>query len=83
VVDENGVTNAQAAIRWLIDLPRFATVPIIGARTLNQLNENHGEVDITLSTNQFDCIATARYDEDSKCCGYSHWRPWVFRAQFS
>jgi aryl-alcohol dehydrogenase-like predicted oxidoreductase len=72
VADEVGATNAQVAIRWLIDQPKLSTVPIIGTRTLDQLEENLGAVEVELSEGQFDRIASARYDEEGKRWGHSH-----------
>jgi aryl-alcohol dehydrogenase-like predicted oxidoreductase len=64
VADELNATPAQVAVRWLIDQPEFTCVPIIGARTVDQLDENLGALDISLSDDQFDRIMDARYDED-------------------
>ncbi len=61
VADEVGGTPAQVALRWLIELDRFsAVVPIVGARTVDQLAENAGAVDLTLSDAQVERIAAAR-----------------------
>ncbi|WP_436933574.1 aldo/keto reductase [Halovenus marina] len=64
VAQELDATPAQVAIRWLIDQPDFTCVPIIGARTVDQLDENLGALDIALSDDQLDRIMDARYDED-------------------
>jgi aryl-alcohol dehydrogenase-like predicted oxidoreductase len=64
VAQELDATPAQVAVRWLIDQPAFTCVPIIGARTVDQLDENFGALDISLSDEQFDRIVDARYDED-------------------
>lgn len=53
----------QVALRWLIDQPEFPCVPIFGARTVEQMTDNLGAVDISLSDEQFDRITDA-YDED-------------------
>ncbi|AEH36940.1 aldo/keto reductase [Halopiger xanaduensis] len=66
VADEVNATPAQVALRWLMDQPDFDCVPIIGARTVDQLDENLGAVDISLTDEQFDCIFDARYDENGK-----------------
>ncbi len=57
-------TPAQVALRWLIDQPDFTCVPIIGARTIDQLDDNLGAIDISLTDEQFDAIFEARYDEN-------------------
>jgi aryl-alcohol dehydrogenase-like predicted oxidoreductase len=64
VAGEVDASPAQVALRWLIDQPDFDCVPIIGARTVDQLDENLGAVDVSLSDEQFDRIVEARYDED-------------------
>ncbi|WP_123539138.1 aldo/keto reductase [Halosimplex salinum] len=64
VADEVDATPAQVALRWLIDQRDFTCVPIVGARTVEQLDENFGAVDVELSDDQFDRIFEARYDED-------------------
>jgi len=53
-------TPSQVAIRWVMDQDRFTSVPIIGARTPDQLRENLGAVDISLSRDQFQRIVEAR-----------------------
>ncbi len=53
------ISAAQVAIRWLIDRPGVVS-PIIGARTLSQLEDNLESLEITLSDEQ-----TERLDEVS------------------
>lgn len=59
VADELDATPAQIALRWLVDQPRFTCVPIVGARTADQLADNVGAVNISLSTAQFDRVREA------------------------
>ncbi|WP_227357028.1 aldo/keto reductase [Haladaptatus salinisoli] len=59
VADELDATPAQVALRWLIQQPDFACTPIVGARTVEQLEENVGAAEIELSGDQFDRIADA------------------------
>ncbi|MFC7237614.1 aldo/keto reductase [Saliphagus sp. GCM10025317] len=66
IADECDASPAQVAIRWLIDQPDFDCVPIIGARTVDQLEENLGALEVDLSDEQFDRILEARYDENGK-----------------
>ncbi|UTF54739.1 aldo/keto reductase [Natronosalvus rutilus] len=66
IADECDASPAQVAIRWLIDQPDFDCVPIIGARTVDQLEENLGALEVDLSGEQFDRILEARYDEHGK-----------------
>jgi aryl-alcohol dehydrogenase-like predicted oxidoreductase len=62
VADEVGVTPAQVSLRWLIDRERFTCVPIVGARTPDQLTENAGAVDVDLTDDQRTRITEAYAD---------------------
>jgi len=70
VADELDATPAQVALRWLIDQEAFTCVPIIGARTVEQLEENVAAVDVSLSDEQHDRITDARYREDGTRWGH-------------
>jgi aryl-alcohol dehydrogenase-like predicted oxidoreductase len=70
VADEVDATPAQVSLRWLIQQDRFTCVPIVGARTTDQLAENVGAVDVELSRAQHDRISEARYAEDGKRWGH-------------
>jgi aryl-alcohol dehydrogenase-like predicted oxidoreductase len=70
VADEEGATPAQVALRWLMDYPDATVVPIVGARTVEQLDENVGATDVTLSDAQWDRIFEARYDEEGRRFGH-------------
>ena len=70
VAEEVGATPAQVALRWLIDQDRFTCVPIVGARTTDQLEDNVGAVELSLSRDQHDRITEARYDEDGSVIGH-------------
>lgn len=59
IAKQAGATPAQVALSWLRDRPGV-TAPIFGARTLTQLQENLGALDITL-----DDTATAELDHIS------------------
>jgi aryl-alcohol dehydrogenase-like predicted oxidoreductase len=50
-----GVTPAQLALAWVIAEPRV-TCPIIGARTLEQLNDTIGGMDLALTPEERDKI---------------------------
>jgi aryl-alcohol dehydrogenase-like predicted oxidoreductase len=63
IADEVDATPAQVALRWLIERERFTCVPIVGARTVDQLDENLGAVDISLSSDHHDRIDAARAGE--------------------
>ena len=51
VAEEVGATPAQVAIAWLAAKPTV-TAPIIGARTVEQLEENIAAADVSLSPDQ-------------------------------
>nr|WP_200862266.1 aldo/keto reductase [Candidatus Halobonum tyrrellensis] len=72
VAEEIDATPAQVALRWLIDQSEFTCVPIVGARTTEQLDENMGAVDVDLSDDQFDRIVDARYDENGELYRTGH-----------
>ena len=52
VANDVDATPLQVSLRWLMEHDRFSVVPIIGARTVDQLSENVGAVDISLSRAQ-------------------------------
>ena len=78
VADELGVTASQVAIAWTMARSP-AIVPIIGARSLDQLTDNLGAVDVVLSPEQMTTLESAT--EFSR--GFPHdfideIAPWVF-----
>jgi aryl-alcohol dehydrogenase-like predicted oxidoreductase len=70
VADEVDATPAQVALRWLMDHDAFTCVPIIGARTVAQLDENVAAADVTLSDEQWTRIMDARYRPDGSFWGH-------------
>jgi aryl-alcohol dehydrogenase-like predicted oxidoreductase len=58
VADELGKSPAQVALRWLLQQPGV-TAPIIGARTVDQLNENLGAVGWLLDAEYLQRLACA------------------------
>ncbi|MFB6136073.1 MAG: aldo/keto reductase [Halobacteriaceae archaeon] len=62
VADEVDAAPAQVSLRWLMDQREFTCIPIVGARTVEQMEENVGAVDVDLSDEQFGRIAEA-YEE--------------------
>ena len=70
VAGEVDATPAQVALRWLMDYPDATVVPIVGARAVDQLDENLGAADVHLSRDQWDRIFEARYDEDGQRFGH-------------
>ncbi|EMA36168.1 aldo/keto reductase [Halococcus hamelinensis] len=63
IADELDATPAQVALRWLIEREQFTCVPIVGARTTDQLADNVGAVEISLSDDQRERIDAAREGE--------------------
>lgn len=59
VAEETGATMAQVALAWLLDRPAVTSV-ILGARTVEQLDDNLGSADLRLTAEQ-----TARLDKAS------------------
>jgi aryl-alcohol dehydrogenase-like predicted oxidoreductase len=59
VAEEVDATPAQVSLRWLIEQREFTCVPIFGARTVEQMEENLGAVDISLSDEQYEQIEDA------------------------
>ena len=70
VAEEVGATPAQVALRWLIQQEKFQVIPLVGARTVDQLDENLGAAEIELSKDQHDRISEARYDEEGRRWGH-------------
>ena len=64
VADDLGATPAQVALRFLIEQRDFTCIPIIGARTVEQMEDNLGATEISLSASQYDRIADARAADD-------------------
>lgn len=62
--DEVGASPAQVALQWLIDQTEYTCVPIIGARTVEQLDENVGAVTVELTEEQHGRITDARRGHD-------------------
>lgn len=70
VADELDATPAQVALRWVMDWDEFTAIPIIGARTPDQLQENVDATKISMSDDQWDRIMDARYRPDGSRWGH-------------
>jgi aryl-alcohol dehydrogenase-like predicted oxidoreductase len=70
VADELDASPAQVSLRWLIQQRDFTCVPIVGARTTEQLEENLGATEIELSRDQHDRITDARFDDEGRRWGH-------------
>ena len=55
LADEAGCTSSQFAIAWTLHVAGV-TCPIIGPRTVAQLTDNMGAMDVTLSTEQLKAV---------------------------
>ena len=58
VAEEMGKTSAQVALNWVLHRPGI-TAPILGARTVEQLNDNLGAEGWKLSAEHIDALNTA------------------------
>ena len=70
VADEVDASPAQVSLRWLMDQEDFTCVPIVGARTTEQLEENLGAAEVSLTTDQHDRITDARFNEAGRRWGH-------------
>lgn len=59
VAEETGATPAQVAIQWVRRIPDLTSVPIIGATSVDQLQETLKAVDVSLSDDQHGQISEA------------------------
>jgi len=59
VAEEEDATAAQVSLRWMMDHERFTCIPIVGARSPGQLEENLGAADVSLSDDQRERITEA------------------------
>jgi aryl-alcohol dehydrogenase-like predicted oxidoreductase len=59
VAEETDASPAQVALAWQIHHPDI-TVPIVGARTVDQLEENLGAATVSLSEEQFERLDEAK-----------------------
>lgn len=70
VAAEVDATPAQVSLRWLMEWDEITCIPIIGARTPDQLDENVAATEISLSDEQWDRIMNARYNPDGDLWGH-------------
>ncbi len=59
VAESVEASPAQVALRWLVDQRGFTCVPIFGARTVEQLEDNLAALHVSLSDEQFERIDEA------------------------
>jgi aryl-alcohol dehydrogenase-like predicted oxidoreductase len=70
VADEVDASPAQVSLRWLMDQEAFTCVPIVGARTTDQLEENLGAAEVSLTADQHDRITDARFNDEGRRWGH-------------
>lgn len=58
VADDLGATSAQVAIAWTLANPAVAS-PLLGARTLRQLEDNLGALDVVLTSAHLEALNAA------------------------
>ena len=78
VATEIGKTSAQVALAWLSSKCAVTSI-IVGARTLQQLNENLGSLDVELTGEQ-----QARFDRAGRIeLGFPHdWLTWLETSEY-
>jgi len=59
VADEIDATPAQVAIRWTMEPEGITSIPVVGARSREQLYENVDSINVSLTDDQYTRIATA------------------------
>lgn len=59
VAAQAGASPAQVALAWLLQRPGKRPIPILGARTLAQFEENLVALELTLTPSQLDMLDTA------------------------
>jgi aryl-alcohol dehydrogenase-like predicted oxidoreductase len=58
IANETGASASQVALAWLADRPAVTSV-ILGARTIEQLTDNLGAADVTLTDDQVNALSRA------------------------
>jgi aryl-alcohol dehydrogenase-like predicted oxidoreductase len=59
IAEETGATPAQVAIRWVMNAPGVTSIPVVGATSVEQLNDTVKAADLSLTTNQHRRITDA------------------------
>ena len=81
IADEHGCTPGQVAIAWLLTRPSVSSV-LLGARTLEQLDDNLGAADVELTDEEINRLTAISapglpdypYAMLEEYCGMEHWR---------
>jgi aryl-alcohol dehydrogenase-like predicted oxidoreductase len=72
VAEETGATPVQVAIRWVSNIAGLTSVPIVGATSVDQLNETLKYVDLRLSDDQHQRISEAGELDDLNPHAYTY-----------
>lgn len=72
VAEESNATAAQVAIRWVSHVTGLTSVPIIGATSVDQLDDTLKYVDLSLSEDQHQRITDAGELTDLKPSAYTY-----------
>lgn len=81
IADDHGCSPGQVAIAWLLTRPTMSSV-LLGARTLEQLEDNLGAADVELDAGQIDRLTAVSapglpdypYAMLEEFSGMDHWR---------
>ena len=81
VADESGAWMGEVALRWLLGRPGVASV-LVGARTVEQLQQSLAVTELELTTDQLDRLTTVSapgipdypYGMLERACGMTIWQ---------
>lgn len=85
VAAEAGCTPSQVALAWVRQQPGNLQIPILGARTLAQLEDNLGCLEVELSESQLERLSTASAIElgfPHDFLGSERIRPFIYGEMF-
>lgn len=82
IAQETGRSMAQVAINWARQQPKAQIIPILGARTLAQLEDNLAAVEWTLTDEQFARLDAVSQIELGFPHGFLNGNPYVFGATY-
>ncbi len=83
IAQETGRSMAQVAINWVRQQPQAQMIPILGARTAEQLADNLAVVDWRLTDEQWQRLDTASQIDLGFPHGFLNGNPYIFGATFS
>ena len=72
LAEEIGATPAQVAVKWVSNIPGLTSVPIVGATSVDQLNETLKAVNVSLSDDQHHQITKAGRIPDLDAHAYTY-----------